>query len=63
MKKDNLQERTCQKCGRTYTGHPAMSRIDGSPICPDCGIREALDSIGVKQQEQDEILEIIHRAE
>ena len=30
-------------------------------ICPDCGIREALDSMGISTEEQDSILETIHR--
>ena len=30
-------------------------------ICPDCGTRQALESIGVKADEQAEILETIHR--
>ena len=33
---------------------------DNSPICPDCGTREALESIGVGREEQDKILGIIH---
>lgn len=43
-----------------YTERPATSRVDGSPICPDCGTREALESIGVGREEQDKILGIIH---
>ena len=30
-------------------------------ICPDCGTREALESIDVNKEEQEEILAIIHR--
>lgn len=52
----------CPKCGQTYSAPPALSRIDGrTHICPDCGTREALESIGVGAQEQDAILETIHR--
>ena len=51
---------TCPKCGQAYTERPAYSRVDGSPICPDCGTREALESIGVSVEEQDKILGIIH---
>jgi transcription elongation factor Elf1 len=56
-------EFTCPRCGGTYTGYPALSRIDNSPICPDCGTREALESIGVQADEQDKILTIIHKAQ
>ena len=60
MKERNKEPRTCPKCGRVYTERPASSRVDGSPICPDCGTREALESIGVGRDEQDKILGIIH---
>ena len=55
------QKAVCPKCGMHYTGYPAVSREDNSTyICPDCGIREALDSIGVPLDEQEKILETIH---
>ena len=57
--KDKPEQRTCPKCGQDYTERPATSRIDGSPICPECGIREALQSIGVDEAEQDKIINII----
>lgn len=53
--------RVCPLCGRTYTEPPALSRRDNRTlICPDCGTRESLDSIGVSKEEQDKILSIIH---
>ena len=56
------EERTCPICGRSYTGHPALSRTDNETlICPDCGTRQALASIGVDGKEQEEILATIHR--
>ena len=52
----------CPRCGRSYYGAPALSRADNETlICPDCGTREALDSIGVDAKEQEEILATIHR--
>ena len=61
MKEDERAERTCPICGREYDGRPALSRADGTTlICPDCGTREALESIGVSKEEQDKILGIIH---
>lgn len=55
-------ERTCPLCGKPYTGIPATSRTDNqTPICPDCGTRQALESIGLGKEEQEAILEIIHR--
>ena len=53
---------TCPICGKQYTGHPALSRLDNSTlICPDCGTRQALQSIGVSTEEQEKILSIIHQ--
>ena len=64
MKENGKIERTCPKCGRIYKGHPAVSRADNTTlICPDCGTREALESIGVGKEEQDHILRKIHGEE
>ena len=53
----------CPKCGQSYKGRPALCRDDGKTlICPDCGVREALESIGVRTAEQEEILAAIHRS-
>ena len=53
----------CPKCGQSYKGRPALSREDNKTlICPDCGVREALESIGVDVNEQEEILAAIHRS-
>ena len=64
--KDNgniRKARQCPKCGRIYYERPALSRADNETlICPDCGIREALESLGVGTGEQDEILATIHRS-
>ena len=61
MKTEERVLRTCPICGREYTEHPALSRVDGvTLICPDCGTREALESIGVSKEQQDKILGIIH---
>ena len=53
--KDNIfRISVCPRCGQTYTAPPALSRSDNRTlICPDCGTREALDSIGVDTAEQD----------
>ncbi len=64
--KDNTNIReigVCPRCGKTYTEPPALSRTDNETlICPDCGTREALESLGVSAEEQDKILETIHRS-
>ena len=52
----------CPRCGQPYREYPALSRLDNETlICPDCGTREALDSIGVKPDEQEQIIASIHR--
>lgn len=57
-----IQIKKCPKCGCVYHGAPALSRHDNfTYICPDCGTREALESIGVDSAEQEEILATIHR--
>ena len=61
-KNERLCGRICPKCGITYHDVPAMSRTNGTLICPDCGVREALESIGVCTAEREEILKTIHRA-
>lgn len=53
----------CPKCGRGYSGRPALSREDNiTLICPDCGTREALEAVfHSSKDDQDRILEAIHR--
>lgn len=59
---ERLQPKKCPHCGRTYTEPSALSRADGvTAICPDCGTREALESIGIDVEEQDKILDTIHQ--
>lgn len=62
MDKKNEKIGICPKCGKAYKGHPAISREDCvTAICPECGTREALESIGVGKEEQDKIIAAIHR--
>lgn len=52
----------CPICGKTYDGRPAISRNDGHfPICPDCGIREALTVARVAPDDQESIIAAIHQ--
>lgn len=63
MKNDTTARiRVCPRCGNSYAAPPALSRLDNKTlICPDCGTRETLESIGVDEAEQEQILESIHR--
>ena len=62
MKENEREPRVCPLCGKTYSEYPALSRTDNETlICPDCGTRQALESIGISAEEQDKILSIIHQ--
>lgn len=64
MKKNISIIRTCPRCGTEYVGHPAISRKDNkTPICPDCGTREALQTMGISSKEQEHIIRTIHRTQ
>ena len=57
MKNEALTERTCPKCECVYTEVPALSRTDNEMlICPDCGIREALEALGISPEETEKII-------
>ncbi len=63
MKDNTIRITICPRCGKSYSEPPALSRADNETlICPDCGTREALESIGVQPDEQDKILDTIHRS-
>lgn len=62
MKTTEPKLKTCPLCGNEYSAPSALSREDVTMhICPDCGIREALTSIGVCIEEQNKIIDIVHR--
>ena len=62
MKDNVIRMAVCPLCGKTYHGVPALSRAaKETRICPDCGTRQALQSIGVDAEEQEQIIETIHR--
>lgn len=51
----------CGRCGKTFTEVPAMSRIDNSPICPECGLKEALYAAGMSDEQQREIVDTVNK--
>lgn len=54
----------CPRCGKSYKGHPAISREDNStPICPEYGTREALENLGLPPEEIERILSRIPKTE
>lgn len=62
MKNEKYTETVCPKCGKVYYDAPALSREDNKTlICPDCGIRESLSAFGLNKEEQEHIINTIHR--
>ena len=63
MKENNvIRISVCPRCGHSYREPPALSREDNKTlICPDCGTREELDTLGVASDEQEQIIAAIHR--
>lgn len=42
----------CPKCGQAYSTYPSISRRDNqTKICPECGLREALEDAGRSAEE------------
>ena len=37
----------CPKCGKSYTGYSAVSRVGFGDICSRCGKVEALEAMGM----------------
>ena len=61
--KNEIRIRSCPICGKMFQGVPALSRTDNkTQICSDCGTRQALESMGVSAEEQEKILETIHKS-
>ena len=55
------ESKICPRCKEVYHGYSAISRTDNKTlICSDCGIREALESIGKSPAKQDDFLSKIH---
>lgn len=62
MKEKEREVRTCPKCGKQYTGHPAISRTDNETIiCSECGTREALEAIGMEREDIDGIIDVLRK--
>ena len=51
----NMGIKICPKCGKEYTEHSAISRVDNkTEICSRCGIREAFKYGKVVKEENDD---------
>ena len=60
MKTEN---KVCPRCGKTYTGYPAVSRNGLGDICPSCGRIEAFEAAGFSPEKIKELSEEIDRKE
>ena len=64
MQTNEIRVQVCPKCRKLFSERGAVLRVDNvTIICPDCGTREALESIGVDETEQEKILDSIHQCE
>lgn len=52
----------CPKCGKEYAERPAISRIDNSEICPECGALEALNAVGYSEEEKEEGMKFVRES-
>ena len=57
-----MEERKCPLCGVLYKDIPSVSREDNETlICPDCGMRQALSTICVSEEEVENIIALVHK--
>jgi len=64
MESTTNEFKICPKCGKHYKAPSAISRVDNkTQICPTCGTREALESLGIKEDEINKIIETIPKIE
>lgn len=53
------KNRICPKCGKQYSGYPALSRTDNkTKICPDCGTKEAIEDYQNFTKRVDELFDM-----
>jgi ssDNA-binding Zn-finger/Zn-ribbon topoisomerase 1 len=48
-----MKTRTCPICKREYNQHPALSRRGNYYVCPDCGVKEALEDWSKPTKKED----------
>ena len=59
LSESTSKSKICPRCGRVYSGFPALSRLDNkTEICSDCGLIEALEDFhygGVSNWKEGEV--------
>ena len=58
----NKITKICPKCGKEYAERPAISRIDNSEICSECGALEALNAAGYSKEEKEEGMKLVRES-
>ena len=54
----------CPACGEIYEGYPAISRRENhTEICPQCGLREALEDFGIPSEKVNALIKEISNLE
>lgn len=56
------QPQFCPACSASYRTLPAVSRRNGRPICPACGLREALEDAGAFYSDLGDAILLMHEA-
>lgn len=55
------KDKICPLCHKSYSDAPALSRADNKTlICSECGTRQALQSVGLCLEEQEQIIKAIY---
>jgi hypothetical protein len=58
---NRTKDKICPLCHRTYSEAPALSRTDNKTlICSECGTRQALQSVGLPIEEQEQTIKAIY---
>lgn len=58
---ERTKDKICPLCHKFYREAPALSRADNKTlICSECGTRQALQSVGICLEEQEEIMSAIY---
>ena len=56
-----MNTQICPRCGRTYTGYPAVSRHGLGDICSRCGHVEAFEAMGMDAEKVEQLGSVIKK--
>jgi len=58
-----MNTQVCPRCGKAYTGYPAVSRHGLGDICSRCGHVEAFEALGMSAEKVEQLADEIERRE